>query len=106
MFLAKHDPTYIAHMQRKRDALINHQATTDSQEVKPIISEHYYHDVFVREFNILFGFPRSDTCNKCGAIRVKIDAVGNEDDKQELEKELSDHLTSADQGYASTVKGL
>ena len=37
MFLAKHDPTYIARMQRKRNALINHQATTDSQEVKPII---------------------------------------------------------------------
>ena len=104
MFLAKHDPTYIAHMQRKRDGLINHQATTDSHEVKPIISEHYYHNVFVREFNIHFGFPRSDTCDKCDAMRAKIDAVGNEDDKQELEKELSDHLALAEQGYAALRK--
>ena len=104
MFLAKHDPAYIAHTQRKRNALINHQATTDSQEVKPIISEHYYHDVFMREFNIHFGFPRSDTCDKCDAMRVKINTVGNEDDKQELEKKLSDNLALAEQGYVALQK--
>ena len=58
----------------------------------------------MREFNIHFGFHRSDTCNKCDAMRVKIDAVGNEDDKQELEKELSDHLALAEQGYAALRK--
>ena len=28
---------------------------------KPFVSEHLYHDIFVNEFNINFGFPRSDT---------------------------------------------
>ena len=37
-------------------------------------------------------------------MRAKIDAVGNEDDKQELEKELSDHLALAEQGYAALRK--
>ena len=100
MFLAEHDPTYVACMERRREALINHQPA-DSEEIKPIVSEHYYHDVFVTEFNIHFGFPRSDTCSTCDSLRVRIDATENEEDKAKLEKELQDHLTLADQGYQS-----
>ena len=66
-----------------------------------LVPEQYYHDVFVREFNIHFGFPRSDTCDKCDALRVKINTVGNEDDKRELEKKSSDHLAMAEQGYVA-----
>ena len=103
MFLGKYDPTYVAHMERKREALINHQLA-DSEEIKPLVSEHYYHDIFVNEFNIHFGFPRSDTCDTCDSLKVKIDTAENEEDKTELEKELQDHLALAEQGYQSLRK--
>lgn len=104
MFLAKHDPSYVAYLQRKREAVINHQPFTE-QDAKPIVSEHYYHDIFVTEFNIHFGYPRSDTCDTCDRLKVKIDAVDNDEKEKELlEKELQDHLALAEQGYDSLQK--
>ena len=76
MFLGKYDPTYVAHMERKREALINYQLA-DSEEIKPLVSEHYYHDIFVNEFNIHVGFLRSDTCDTCDSLKVKIDTAEN-----------------------------
>ena len=70
----------------RREALKNHQPA-DSEEIKPIVSEHYYHDVFVTEFNIHFGFPRSDTCGTCDSLRVRIDATENEEDKAKKRNE-------------------
>jgi len=103
MFLVKHDPQYVECMERRREALINHQEV-DSVEIKPIISEHYYHDIFVKEFNIHFGSPRSDTCDKCDSLQIRIDAAESDEDKAKLRQELQDHLKLADQGYASLHK--
>ena len=103
MFLAEHDPPYVAYLQKKREAVISHQPVTE-HEVKPIVSEHYYHDVFVNEFNIHFGYPRSDTCDTCDGLKVKIDAVDNDEEKLILEKKLQDHLALAEQGYDSLRK--
>ena len=49
MFLAKNDTEYVVHMERRREALISNQPACESNAVdrKPIISKHYYHDVFV-----------------------------------------------------------
>ena len=59
----------------------------------------------MNEFNIHFGFPRSDTCcDTCDSLKVKIDTAENEEDKTELEKELQDHLALAEQGYQSLRK--
>ena len=45
----------------------NRQRVIDHQPVqklpKPLATEHFYHDIFVTEFNICFGYPRSDTCD-------------------------------------------
>ena len=87
MFLAEHDPPYVAYLQRKREAVINHQPFTE-QDVNPIVSEHYYRDIFVTEFNIHFGYLQSDTCETCDRLKVKIDAVGND---EVLEEELKEH---------------
>ena len=91
MFLDKHDPAYIGYMERQRDALINHQTSTSPPQ-KPIVSEHYYHDVFVKEFNLHFGFPRSDTCDTCDSFKIRIEAPGTEEDKAKLREELQAHL--------------
>ena len=67
----------------------------------PIISKHYYHDVFVNEFNIHFGFPRSDTCDTCESLKLRIDAEETDEGKAELEEELKSYIKLAEQGYAS-----
>lgn len=103
MFLAKHDPAYVAHLEKKREALIRHEEACSS-EIKPIVSEHYYHDVFVSEFNLRFGYPRSDTCGTCDSLRIRIEASDNDEEKAKLEADLQDHLKLADEGYASLRK--
>ena len=68
------------------------------------ISEHYYHDVFVSEFNLHFGYPQSDTCGTCDSLRIRIEASDNDEEKAKLEADLQDHLKLADEGYASLRK--
>ena len=104
LFLDKYDPGYVALMERKREALISHHEQTDITERKPIVSEHYYHDVFVTEFNIHFGLPRSDTCDTCDSMKIMIEAAETEETKATLEKELQEHLKLAEEGYASLSK--
>ena len=41
---------------------------------KPLASEHFYHDIFTGEFNIYFGYPRTDTCSTCDGLQLKIAA--------------------------------
>ena len=103
MFLVKHDPRYVECMERRREALVSHQEV-DSEEIKPIVSERYYHDIFVKEFNIHFRSPRSDTCDKCDSLHINIEAAESDGDKAQLEQELQAHLMLAENGYASLRK--
>ena len=59
--------------------------------------------MFVSEFNIRFGYLRSDTCDTCDSLRIRIEASDNEE-KAKLEADLQDHLKLADEGYASLRK--
>ena len=47
--------------------------TTSTTEIekKPVVSKHYYHDVFVQEINNHFGYPCSDTCDICDCLATK-----------------------------------
>ena len=55
----------------------------------------------MNEFNIHFGLPRSDTCDTCDSLKLRIEVAENDEDKTKLEQELHDHLKLADEGYAS-----
>lgn len=105
LFLSKHDPDYIAYRERRREALVSHQEA-DAEEIKPTITEHYYHDVFVNEFNIHFGLPRSDTCDTCDSLKVRIEGAATDEEKAKLEQQLQDHLKLADEGYATLRKDI
>ena len=102
MFLEKHDPDYVAEMERRRQALLNQQQL-ECSDIQPIVTEHFYHDIFVNEFNIHFGFPRSDTCDTCDALKLQIQATEDEE-KLRHEEELQAHLEMADKAYASLRK--
>lgn len=99
LFLAKHNPEYLEFMKEKEAS-----DTTDSLEMKPIVSKHYYHDIFVNEFNIHFGYPRSDTCDTCD--RLKLAIAETSADVQELQNDLDDHLKAAQEGYDCLRKDI
>ena len=51
------------------------------------------------EFNIYFGYPRTDTCSTCDALRVQIEACQNTTEQQKLEEKLESHKLLAETGY-------
>ena len=34
-----------------------------------------YHNIFNTNFNISFGYPRTDTCSKCDEFKIKIESI-------------------------------
>ena len=104
-FLAKYDPEYVDCMKKKRQQLIDHNPCTvndGSDEIKPIITKHFYNDIFSNEFNLHFGYPRSDTCSTCDSLQLQIEGTAdNVEEKEKLEAELKKHHTLADEGYAA-----
>lgn len=65
----------------RREALINHQ------EVDSVESQLFLNTITMTsssEFNIDFGSPRSDTCDKCDSLQIRIDAAESDEDKAKL----------------------
>ena len=55
-----------------------------------LVSEHMYHDILVTEFNIHFGYPRSDYSSTCDGLAVQIEAV-TEAEKPLLQSTVQQH---------------
>ena len=53
------------------------------------------------EFNYGFGYPQSDTCEHCDLLKVAIDSVQTNDERDKLQMELATHQEKAAQGYQS-----
>ena len=68
---------------------------------KPQVKEWLYHKIFTEEFNIGFGYPRSDTCETCDLLKVVIDSAGHEEECTKLQTELATHHGKAAKGYES-----
>ena len=98
-FLQTHDPEYLVLQEANLQRKISHQPLEVLR--KPLVSEHFYHDLFVNEFNIHFGYPRTDTCSTCDGLQVKISSETSPTKKQKLEEQLEDHKTLAQEGYDS-----
>ena len=64
---------------------------------KPLISEHMYHDIFVTNYNIQFGYPRTDTCSTCENLTMQIQA----EQKLVLQESLKAHQQLAEEGYSA-----
>ena len=59
----------------------------DRQEKQP--PEWLYRKIFNEDFNISFGYPRSDTCETCDLLKTVIDLEKSEDECCRLEVELA-----------------
>ena len=57
----------------------------DSSEM-PCVKYHYYAKVFNEEFNLSFGYPKSDTCGTCEIFRSKLASLSEGEPKSEVEK--------------------
>ena len=68
---------------------------------KPHVKEWLYRKIFNEEFNYSFGYPRSDTCEKCDLLKVGIDSAQTDDERDKLQAELAAHHEKAAQGYQS-----
>ena len=68
---------------------------------KPQVKEYLYRKIFTEEFNLGFGFPRSDTCEKCDLLKLSISTASLEDEREHLQAELAEHHEKASQGYQS-----
>ena len=95
-FLEKHDPEYMQLEEDNRQRMMRHEPVEELR--KPLVSEHMYHDIFVTEFNIHFGYPRSDSCSTCDGLKVQIEAA-TEADKPPLQTTLQQHHQLAEEGY-------
>ena len=97
-FLQKYDPEYIKLEEENRKLILAHEPVQKLR--KPLISEHMYHDIFVGEYNIHFGYPRTDSCNTCDSLAIQIEAA-SEFKKPMLQETLQAHQQLAEEGYCS-----
>lgn len=95
-FLEKYDPEYVQLEEENKQHQLAHEPVQKLR--KPLVTEHLYHDIFVTEFNIHFGYPRTDSCSTCDGLTVKINAAA-ESEKPQLEKMLETHQQLAQEGY-------
>ena len=69
-FLEKHDSEYVKLEEENLRLKMLHKPLLKLR--KPLVSQHFYHDIFVNDYNIHFGYPRTDTCSTCDSLRIKI----------------------------------
>lgn len=67
----------------------------------PVVKDWLYRKIFNTDFNLSFGYPRSDTCQVCDGLKVAIDAAQSQDHRDELQSTLATHHVLASQGYQS-----
>ena len=93
-FLERHDPEYVKLKEEYQKCVVAHKPTPKLR--KPLVSEHLYHDIFVSEFNIYFGYPRTDTCSTCDGYMAQIETA-TESDKLNLQEALNAHQRLAEE---------
>ena len=66
---------------------------------KPIIKQWLYRKIFNEEFNLSFGYPRSDTCETCDLLHLEIQSSKSAGERVQCQDELAQHQEQASQGY-------
>ena len=61
--------------------------------------EWLYCKIFNEEFNLGFGYPRSDTCQMCDELTISIVNTSSEEQRSEISMKLAEHQLRASQAY-------
>ena len=81
--------------------LEKYESQASSSGAKPQVKEWLYRKIFNEEYNLSFGYPRSDTCETCDLLNVAIQASKSENESMEVQAELAVHQEKASQGYSA-----
>lgn len=81
--------------------LEKYESQASSSGAKPQVKEWLYRKIFNEEYNLSFGYPRSDTCETCDLLHVAIQASKSENESMEVQAELAAHQEKASQGYST-----
>ena len=77
--------------------LSQYEESTDT----PTVKEWLYRKIFNEDFNLNFGYTRSDTCQMCDELRMSISGTSSDSLHDELCLRLAEHQLKASQGYQS-----
>ena len=78
--------------------LANYETSSQASTVK----YHYYSKIFNEEFNLSFGYPKSDTCGTCENFRNELSSLTEDSlQRREVEKKHDTHIHSAEHFYSS-----
>lgn len=91
MFLEKYDPNIFELMKNDKNA-------------KPAVKYKFFCEYFNNNFNLSFGCPRSDTCQKCDHLQNVIKSEIDLEAKHQLELEKEIHLKKAQIFYDDLKK--
>ena len=69
------------------------------KEMSCQVKYSFYKEIFLGEFNLSFGQPRTDTCSYCDRLVSKITATDNPEETERLQAEKNVHLAAADKAY-------
>ena len=81
--------------------LDKHEPQIKESGAKPQVKEWLYRKIFNEEFNLSFGYPRSDTCETCDEMHIAIKAAKTDQEREPLQSDLAAHQEKASQGYQS-----
>jgi hypothetical protein len=76
----------------------------NDEETKPIVKYDFFCRFFADNFNIRFGYPRTNTCQTCDRLKNVIDVETNEESKMLLETEKQVHVSKAEFFYQNLKK--
>ena len=79
--------------------LEKYEPQIEGTETKPEVKEWLYRKIFNENFNLSFGYPRSDTCETCDLLNVAIRTCTSEEERETKKVKLSAHQEKASQGY-------
>jgi len=86
--------------------MVKHESNTwksiqeGDKNIKPNVTYDFYRNHFLTNFNLSFGYPRSDTCQKCDKLQNFITTAVDETSKKNFETEKKLHIMKADVFYA------
>lgn len=76
----------------------------DGEKVNPTVKYDFFTRHFADNFNISFGFPRTDTCQTCDNLKNVIDAEIDMEQKIKLQTEKDLHVAKAELFYKDLKK--
>lgn len=70
------------------------------------VKESFYRHIFVTQYNLSFKPPRTDTCNKCDRLEMKIKFGESEEIIEESKVEKERHLTEAENARKAKTSAM